>query len=340
MPAQPEGTADPSGRQAALELRCRELERERDEALRRFEQLVGTSREAIAGLEVRSDLLRGILTALHETVIFGLDRAGTYLFSWADPEIERRTGMESARMLGRRLVDVFPPEVAEMHLATVRMILETGQPFRAEVPMTLPTGEYWWDLALAPLRNSEGEITGSVGVARDVTERRREEEQRRRLESRIVQTQKLESLALLSAGVAHDFNNLLLAILGNSELLRGRLSSLGEAQEDVDAIVLAARRAADLVRQLLAYAGRGQLALGPVALGELAAEMVEIARASVPRKIDLRYDLPMGLPPVRGDATQLRQVMLNLIVNASEAIGQQEGTIALRVRTVEACPPP
>ena len=159
-------------------------------------------------------------------------------------------------------------------------------------------------------------------VARDLTEHRK-------LEQQMLHSQKLESLGVLAGGIAHDFNNLLTGILGNADLAREELSPLAPARVSLHGIEVAARRAADLCRQLLAYSGRGRFLIQPINLQELVEEMGHLLSVSISKKVVLKFHFGQNLPAVEADATQLRQVVMNLIVNASEAIGERSGVISI-----------
>ncbi|MBC8077234.1 MAG: response regulator [Chloroflexales bacterium] len=143
--------------------------------------------------------------------------------------------------------------------------------------------------------------------------------EQRALERSYLEAQRLESLGRLAGGVAHDFNNLLMAIMGNSELVERELPGDAQAHVHLAAIQLAARRAADLTRQLMAYAGKGKAQIQPVDINTLVVEMAQLLRTSVTRTIPLRYELGAQLPTTLADAAQLRQVLLNLLTNAAEA---------------------
>jgi two-component system cell cycle sensor histidine kinase/response regulator CckA len=169
-----------------------------------------------------------------------------------------------------------------------------------------------------------------VGIMRDITERRRAEQERRRLEEQMQQAQKLESLGVLAGGVAHDFNNLLTAILGNIDLALLQLDAATPARAPLESARQASRRAADLCRQMLAYAGRGRLERHPVQLNDLVREMDPILRVSASKQVVFATELAAPLPPVEGDPSQLRQVVMNLVLNAAEAIGDQAGSVLVR----------
>jgi signal transduction histidine kinase len=153
--------------------------------------------------------------------------------------------------------------------------------------------------------------------------------ERRRLEVQMLQTQKLESLGVLAGGIAHDFNNLLTSVIGYCDLARGEVAGNTSAREFLDEAVTGARRAAELTQQMLAYSGKGTLVVGPVQLSALVTDITRLLEVSISKKCVLRYNLMENLPTCRGDATQLRQVIMNLIINASDAIGERSGVIAL-----------
>jgi two-component system cell cycle sensor histidine kinase/response regulator CckA len=175
----------------------------------------------------------------------------------------------------------------------------------------------------------------NIQQARFITERKRAEEGRIRLEARMREVQKLESLGVLAGGIAHDFNNLLMAILGNADLALLSLSPVSPARHNVEAIVKSSQRAADLCSQMLAYSGRGRFVLGRYDLSEIVQEMVHMLQVSVSKKATLRYRFARGLPAVEADATQLRQVVMNLITNASDALGETSGVIEVSIGLME-----
>lgn len=163
----------------------------------------------------------------------------------------------------------------------------------------------------------------------EVEARRRAEEDRKALERKVQQAQKLESLGVLAGGVAHDFNNLLMVILGNAELALKECSPLSPARESIAGILAAGRRASDLCRQMLAYAGKSSFHLERVDLSELVEEMAHLLSSAVSKKAILNLHTEKRLPPILGDPGQLRQVVMNLIINASEAIGERSGVITV-----------
>jgi PAS domain S-box-containing protein len=165
--------------------------------------------------------------------------------------------------------------------------------------------------------------------ALDTTDLVRAEEERRRLDLQMQQTQKLESLGVLAGGIAHDFNNLLVAILGNAGLALMELPPESPARQTVLDIETAAQRAAELTRQMLAYSGKGRFVIERLNLSRIVEEMAHLLEVSVSKRAVLKYRFAPDLPAVEGDATQIRQVIMNLITNASDAIGDRSGVISV-----------
>ena len=173
-----------------------------------------------------------------------------------------------------------------------------------------------------------------LSIIRDISERRRAEEERHRIESQMLHTQKLESLGVLAGGIAHDFNNLLVAILGYTELALLELSPASPARDHLKEIETASHRAADLCRQMLAYSGKGRFVVEPLDLSEVVREMTHMLEVAISKKAGLQYHLASQLPTIQADATQIRQVIMNLIINASEALGDQAGIIRLTTSVI------
>jgi PAS domain S-box-containing protein len=172
-----------------------------------------------------------------------------------------------------------------------------------------------------------------AGTHTDITARKRAEEENDKLQRKMVDAQKLESLGVLAGGIAHDFNNLLTVILGNTALLRLDVPSGTETARHLDKTLVAANRAADLCRQLLAYAGKGTVVVGPTDINELVTESTRLLELSL-TSAQLSIVLTPSLPPVDADPTQLRQVVMNLVTNASEALGEAAGNIRLATSVV------
>ncbi|MEQ8188011.1 MAG: PAS domain S-box protein [Candidatus Eremiobacterota bacterium] len=181
----------------------------------------------------------------------------------------------------------------------------------------------------APVFNDRGDIIAGICIFPDVTEARKAEEEKLEMEKKLLHAQKLESLGILAGGIAHDFNNLLMALLGNLELARMDISPFSPAVTYIDGALQASRRAADLTRQMLAYSGKGRFVISPINLNELVEENYHLFKASLSKSAILKLELSANLPHMEGDPGQIQQIIMNLITNASEAIGDKSGVITL-----------
>jgi PAS domain S-box-containing protein len=206
-----------------------------------------------------------------------------------------------------------------------------GTPVDEHLTLRWPDGQERHVQVLAERRQRpNGTPLEIVGTVQDVTEEFRAELARTQLESQTHQTQKLESLGLLAGGIAHDFNNLLVGVLSNASLALLDLDESTPTRDVVLEIERTAQRAADLTRQLLAYSGKGRFIVERLQLSDLAAEMANLLRTVISKDATLVLELAEALPAMRGDATQLRQVIMNLITNASDALEGRPGTITIR----------
>ena len=237
-----------------------------------------------------------------------------------------------------------PPDMIEGHLGRyfeAHRHADRRQRGQERAPITIP--EYFHRkrmedalrAANEQLERRVAERTEEIAAANkalqaEIIERELAEEERRKVQVKLLHAQKLESLGVLSGGIAHDFNNLLVGILGNAGLALQDLPADSPVRETIRDIETAAMRAADLTRQLLAYAGKGQFFVGPLNLSSLVEEMTNLLASAVAKNARLDFAFPGELPTVDADPTQIRQVVMNLITNASEAIGSASGTIHVR----------
>jgi PAS domain S-box-containing protein len=198
----------------------------------------------------------------------------------------------------------------------------------------------WFECTGLTYRRPDGERR-FISVARDFSERRREEEERRALEVRMLQVQRLESLGVLAGGIAHDFNNLLTPIIGEARLALGDLPVDSPVRERLERILRAAARAADLTRKMLANTGADTLRTDDVEVSQLVDELAHLVGDGAPANVKIRYELHKRLPTVEGDATQIGQVITNLVTNALESLGPGSSVVSIRtgeVRLAEVLP--
>ncbi len=199
-----------------------------------------------------------------------------------------------------------------------------------EILIRRQSGEDRWVLANAsPVHDESGNVVAGVVVFPDITERKRAYAEQHALELKVQEAQKYESLGVLAGGIAHDFNNLLTSVLGHADLATSKCSGASDLRGHLAGIATAATRAADLCRQLLAYSGRGRFIIENLDLQDLIREMGDLLEVSVAKGIRIEYGFGEDVPAVRADVTQLRQIVMNLITNASEAIGPRGGRIGV-----------
>ena len=287
-------------------------------------------------LEWERNLLRAVIDNVPDYIFFK-DREGRFIMN--NLATQRVLGVQNADdAVGRTDADFLPAEVAMLYAATDARILETGQPIinQAE-PLMTHSGEKRFLLTTKiPLKDARGQVTGIVGVCRDITERKRVEDEQQVLERKFQETQKLESLGVLAGGIAHDFNNLLTGILGNASLARMELSPESPLHPYLHQIEHSSQRAADLCKQMLAYSGKGRFVIQRIDLSALVKETLHLLQLSISKKASLRLQLTEPLPAVMADATQLRQIIMNLVMNASDAIGEKSGEITISTATMRA----
>jgi two-component system, cell cycle sensor histidine kinase and response regulator CckA len=273
----------------------------------------------------RSDArLQALIAALPDPV-FVLDEGGHIVDVLAEhPEL---ISVPAAELRGRAITEVTAPDQQRQFGDAVAQALGSGKPQRLAYELDLPTGRRWFDAVVVPIAAETGAAKRYVlFVSRNVTERHT-------LELDLRQAQKMEALGRLAGGVAHDFNNLLTAIMGYGSVLLATLQRDGQSSGDVEEILKAAQRAALLTQQLLAFSRRQVVALKAVPLNDLVRDMQRMLERIIGEDVQLVADLSAGLPPVLGDPGQLQQVILNLAVNAREAMSHG-GTLTLRTLPV------
>jgi PAS domain S-box-containing protein len=240
---------------------------------------------------------------------------------------ERLYGYPAAETIGRRMTLVLPDDRADEEAEILRRIGLGERVEHFETVRRTKSGESVdVSLTISPIRDKSGRIVGASHVARNISDRKQ-------LESSLLQAQKLESIGLLAGGIAHDFNNLLVGILGGASFALETTSSSHPAYGMLQTIVTSAERAAHLTRQMLAYAGKGTLLVEPIDLSEVVAQTKLLLSASIPKSVELKLQLEERLPVVQSDAGQIQQVVMNLIINAVEAVDQSsKGSVIARTR--------
>jgi len=264
--------------------------------------------------------LRAIVES-SEDAILSKDLEGT-IESW-NHGAAQIFGYTADEAIGKSIALLVPPERSDEESEIIERIRRGGRVTHFETVRVHKDGRRIdVSLTISPIRNGKGEVVGVSHVARDISEQKK-------LEAQMHQAQKLESLGVLAGGLAHDFNNLLTGVLGNASLAMEEVGADHPARPRLEEILASGERAAVLVRQMLAYAGKGGFAVERVDLSRQISESVPLIRASLAPGVPLLLELDPNLPAVEADPAQIRQMILNLAINAAEAVGQGSGSVRL-----------
>ena len=232
---------------------------------------------------------------------------------------------------------ILEPDDRVLLAAEWQKVVKGSGPGSLEHRIVRRDGSTVWALThFAAERGAGGDVTGCIGTVADISERKRAEEETRKLEAQVQHAERLQSLGILAGGLAHDFNNLLTIILGNARIARLDLPPGSPAVEHLAEIETATGRAAELTNQMLAYSGKGRFTLQSVDLSRVAEEIANLLQTVIPKTTALQFDLRSDLPAIEADPSQIQRIVMNLITNASEAIGEGGGAIKLSTGVVEA----
>lgn len=263
--------------------------------------------------------------------------SGSRVLRWSD-QLFRLFGHEpqSFQPKFQDLYTHFHEEDREEVREVVEEVLQGRQFFQWTARTIRPDGKIRWLDCQGEATLEGGQLIHIVGIVQDVTSEVEKEAAQKIMDDRMQQASRFESLSVLAGGIAHDFNNLLAGILGYVDLALGELSPVAPGREYVTMIEKSTLRAAELTRQMLAYSGRGHFIIENINLTRLVEEMSHLLQTVISRKAVLRLDFHRELPCIEADKTQIRQIIMNLIINASEAIGERSGIITLRTGAIDA----
>ncbi len=266
-----------------------------------------------------------------ETVFDGINITGfDGVIRYCNSQFATMLGATPEEVVGKALPDLlFPEDLASAHDRIRQRRAGHTAPMVWRLRALNDGHEVFVRANSRELKDASGQPSGMLGVISDVTNSRR-------LEERLLQSQKLESLGVLAGGIAHDFNNLLVGALGNAGLALMELPPESPVRPLIEEIQKATVRAADLTRQLLSYSGKGRFVLAHLDLARVVQDMSHLLGAVLSERVVIRYDLNESLPSVEADAAQIRQVLMNLVTNASDAIGDRQGVITVSTGVVHA----
>ncbi len=274
-------------------------------------------KQAEAALRENELLTRRVVDHLPQR-IFVKDLNSAYVF--CNSSYAQDLGIEPHQIVGKDDFAFFPQELAERYRADDRAVMTDGTTKEIDERYQTAGEEQSIHTVKIPYRNQQGKITGVLGIFHDITERKRAEEEKAKLEAQLQQAQKMESVGRLAGGVAHDFNNMLGVILGHAELAMAQVDPAQLLHADLTEIRDAAVRSANLTRQLLAFARQQTVSPIVLDLNEAVAGMLSMLQRLISEDIDLTWQPAADLWPVNVDPSQIDQILANLCVNAGDAI--------------------
>ena len=281
--------------------------------------------------------LHGLLAALAANRVVVIDADG--IIQYVVAAVDHGTtpyGIERQQIEGIQVADLLPGPAGKRVLAMLRRVYEGGKNLEFEECVQLPGGEFHFAISLRPLLDEHGSVENVLAVCTDISERMREKQEHDAFEAQVQQAQKLESIGVLAGGIAHDFNNLLTGILGNVELALEDVPPDGRMHHLLRDIEDASLQAADLTAQILAYAGKKAIAPSVIEIGEMIQDMAPLLRTGIVGGAELRIR-HVGEPGwIQADATQIRQVVMNLVTNALESLGEAGGKVEIETRVADA----
>ncbi len=255
-----------------------------------------------------------------------------YRIKWVGGAVEKITGYSQDEIFanGCWLSLVHPDD--KQRIGDMLLSLVPGNTSKNEFRIISKSGEVCWLLEslLCEAGNEPGEMV-LYGTSQDITDKKRAEEEHQILENQLQQTQRLESLGVLAGGIAHDFNNILAIIMGHCSLTE---MDYDKAPDHIPEIEKAVSRAAELCRQMLAYAGKAQFIQAQVNIGELVEEMVKMLKSTIKQNVVITPSIATDIPAIKADASQIRQVAMNLIINGAEAIGDAQGEVLVTLSKI------
>ncbi|MEZ4363077.1 MAG: PAS domain-containing protein [Kofleriaceae bacterium] len=270
------------------------------------------------------------------TLIFVKDRQGRFVFG--NQAVADVYGVSPDALAGKTDADFNSAidEVETFRRQDAAVLEQQREIFIPEQRFTGVDGRVrWLQIVKRPMVGPNGSPKYLLGVATDITSRKLAEDERRVLDHKLRETQKLEGLGVLAGGIAHDFNNLLTGVVGNAGLALRQVAQGSPIAQRLQQIDAAARQASDLCNQMLTYAGKGHVAMVPEDLSALVRDTTQLLRLSLSKKASFEMRLDPALPMVKIDAAQIRQVVMNLVINASDALGGNPGRITVVTGCIE-----
>jgi len=280
--------------------------------------------------EIRQNL-QTLFNSLQD-LVFVINEQGNIVYT--NPAVEARLGYTAVELLGQTVLTVHPPDRQDEAARIITEMLDGKREFCPVPLQTKSAGTIPVETKI--VRAQWSGQPALLGISRDISERVRSENERLDLERRLFQVQKSESLGRMAAAIAHHFNNMLAVVLGNLELAQDEAPTLPSLRENLKEAIKASQRAAEVSRSMLVYIGQASGDADPIDLAATIRDALVLPSEAISKKVQLITELPFPGPTIVADPGHIRQVVTNLVMNAGEAIGDQEGVIRVSLRTIPA----
>jgi two-component system, cell cycle sensor histidine kinase and response regulator CckA len=265
-------------------------------------------------------------------VIWTMDLTGN--FTYVSPSVAHLRGYTPEEIMQQSFDEMFSPASQKTMLHHMRKHIAAAQEgrqlptenFEVEQPCKDGTS-VWTEIVMRVMYDESGSAVGIIGISRNIQERKRTEQA-------LQHAQRMESIGVLAGGIAHDFNNLLGTMMGNLSLAENYLTDHHQARTNITKTLAAIDRAAELTQQLLAYSGKGKIQTAKIDLGELVEEHVSLFKISLPKNVTLKTHLSAEPVYINGDPGQIEQIIMNLIINGGEALGDKHGIVSINLSSV------
>ena len=289
--------------------------------------LLGTSeditcrKQAEDALKQSEKLIRAIVDAAQDIIVF---KDNDFIFRVINPAMCRLVGKTEAEIIGKTDFDIFPLDQARKYRADDQRVIETRQPIMIEEEVDSIEGVRWFSTVKSPAFDDKGKFIGVAIAVRDITDHKRVEEE-------LLRAQKMKSIGTLAGGIAHDFNNMLTIIIGNNEIVSEETPDWSPIKENLEEIRIASLRARDVVKQLLMVGQRDNANKEIIDTGSIVKETIKLIRSTTPANIKIIQKISEKLPPIIGNATQINQLLINLCVNAADALAYTDDRIMIEL---------
>jgi len=278
---------------------------------------------------------RGILSSLYEGAVIIYDRDGKITSLWGTPEMDKRYGLRAVDSIGMSIREIVPPEHADQRVSEIHRVFDAGEKMVVDYMVVFPSGNFWHETSLSPMRDADDNIAAVVGFVRDITERKK-------MEDALLQSEKLKSLGAITAGVAHEFNNILAVVMGSAEVLDGGFKDEQELNRGLKAIIEASADGAGIVKRMLSFA-KAELSISDHIFIDIQYLIKQAVEFTMPRwknmaqadskKYLINTANVVETPDIFCNPTEIREVFVNLINNSLDAM-PDGGTITVSTRCV------